>query len=302
MSNRISLITPRDRSLLRLLSWTPATTALLHDASQSFDGGPFQDDRRLRERLAALAREGFVRSWGSAFAGGGLQNYYKITPAGFAMLHGPEVPLPARAYFAEIAPSHFAHTLRLAESVVTVVSASHARDITIERFYRENELVLSVGEDRLQPDCFLRLSSGGRTFSFAFEIDTSQESIDSPAASSIRRKVCLYHAYQNQLLESWRASGKAWEPPRFRVVFLTATVVRAYHILAFTRKIQTYPTRRLVYAAAQDAFVSDEVPLTAPLFLDHFGQWQALVDPHPTAQFLKTPVRLNHLMDSPFVA
>src|SRR5438128_2119065 len=110
MSIRVTL-SPRDRSLLRLLSWTPATTALLLDASRAFDGGPFADDRRLRERLTALAGEGLVRAWASAHPGGGLQNYYKLTPAGFAALHGPDVPQPPRAFFAELAPSTFAHTL-----------------------------------------------------------------------------------------------------------------------------------------------------------------------------------------------
>ena len=207
MSNRTSL-SVRDLALLRLLSWTPATTTLLLDSSKAFEGGPFIDDRRLRERLTALAGEGLVRAWASAHPGGGLQNYYKLTPAGFATLNGPEVALPPRAFFSELAPSTFAHTLRLAEAIVTVVKSSHARRVEIVRFYRENELTFEVGENRLQPDCFVRLATGEKTFSFAFEIDTSQESIDSPAANSIRRKLTLYHSYQNQLLASWLAGGK----------------------------------------------------------------------------------------------
>lgn len=45
MSTPVSL-SPRDRSLLQLLSWTPATTALLHRASMTFDGGAFINERR----------------------------------------------------------------------------------------------------------------------------------------------------------------------------------------------------------------------------------------------------------------
>ena len=159
MSNRITL-SPRDRDLLSLLSWTPATTGLLLVASAAFEGGPYADDRRLRERLTALAAEGFVRARLSAHPGGGLQNYYKLTPAGFAALYGAGAPLPPRAFFAEIAPSLFAHTLRLAEAIVTLAASRKRR----------------------------------------FEIDTGQESVDSPAANAVRRKLTLYHAYQNRAL------------------------------------------------------------------------------------------------------
>ncbi len=301
MSNRI-VLSPRDLALLRLLSWTPATTALLLSASTAFADGPFRDDRRLRERLTALTVEGFVRSWTSAVASGGLQNYYKITPAGFSALHGSDVPLPPRAFFAEITPSHFAHTLRLAEAIVTILRASYNRRIEIVRYFRENELTLPLGTESLQPDCFVRLRSAGRTFSLAFEIDTSQESLDSPSSNSIRRKLTLYHAYQNQALADWNVAAKKWEEPRFRVVFLTASVTRGYHILALSRQIQTQTARRLVYAATQDSFVTEREPLTAPLFLDHFGHWQSLVDLHPSAPFTKAPVRLAPAMETPFGA
>ena len=79
MSNRVSL-SPRDLSLLRLLSWTPATTAQLLRASDAFEGGRFLDERRLRERLQALGEEGIVRAWSAAHAGGGLQKYYFDCP------------------------------------------------------------------------------------------------------------------------------------------------------------------------------------------------------------------------------
>ena len=118
----------------------------------------------------------------------------------------------------------------------------------------------------------------------------------------MRRKLTLYHAYQNGALASWAASGKAWEEPRFRAIFLTASVARAYHVLALARTLQTHPARRLVYAAPLSSFITEPDPLTAPLFLDHFGHWQALADPHPTAAFVKAPVRLGPAMESPFRA
>lgn len=283
---------PRDLSLLRLLSWTPATTALLLAASSTFEGAPFLDERRVRERLQALSEAGFVRSWPSAQAGGGLQNYYKLTPLGFELVCGAEAQQPPRAFFAEVSPSLFAHTFRLAETIVTVARACHARRVAIERFVRENDLTLSAGDQQVQPDCFFRLAFAGRMFNLAFEIDNSQASVDAHALNSIRRKLAVYHAYQELVLAQWRSGGKQWERPRFRVVFLTQSVARAYHILALAAAGTPLLARRLVVAATHAEFVADPDPLLAPVFLDHLGKWQALVDPHPTASSRKSPVRL----------
>ena len=135
MSNRVSL-SPRDLSLLRLLSWTTATTALLVRASSTFEGGPYTDERRLRERLQTLSEAGVIRSWSTAHAGGGLQNYYKLTPLGFELVYGVDTPQPPRAFFSEVSASLFEHTFRLAEVIVETVRACLARRITISRFIR----------------------------------------------------------------------------------------------------------------------------------------------------------------------
>src|SRR6266478_875841 len=116
MPNAISL-SPRDLLLLKLLSWTPASTTLLFRASSTFGTESFLDERRLRERLQALSQAGLVRSWSSAHAGGGLQKYFKLTTVGFQRLYGPEAPLPSRAFFAEVSPSLFEHSFRLAEAI-----------------------------------------------------------------------------------------------------------------------------------------------------------------------------------------
>src|SRR5947209_2117634 len=119
-------LSPRDQSLLRLLSWTPATTALLWQASSTFEGKRFPDERRLRERLQALSEANIVRSWSTAHAGGGLQNYYKLTPIGFDLACGPEAAKPPRAFFEAVTPSLFSHTFRLAEAVVATLCACAA--------------------------------------------------------------------------------------------------------------------------------------------------------------------------------
>ena len=292
-------LSARDVSLLRLLGWTPATTGLILRASPSFEGEPFTDERRIRERLQSLGAAGFVRSWSSAQAGGGLRNYYKLTPSGFQRLYGDEAPQPTRAFFTEVSPSLFAHTFRLAEVIVEVARACHAKRVTIERFIRENELALRVGADQVQPDCFFRLKSGGRPFSLAFEVDNSTESLDSHAVNSVRTKLRIYHAYQESVLSRWLAAGKTWERPRLRVVFLTRSVERAYHILSLAAALTRNRPRRLVYAATHESFVTEPQPLHAPIFLDHGGAWQSLIDLHPTASYSKAPVRLAPAMDSP---
>ena len=299
MSNHINL-TPRDKSLLRLLSWSPATTSLLLRASVAFDGEPFGNERRLRERLQNLIQGSLIRSWSTAHAGGGLQNYYKLTLRGFQVLYGDEATLPSRAFFGEVSPTFFAHTFQIAEVIVEVLRACHRRRVNIERLYRENELTMTVGDDRVLPDCFMRLTADGRPFNLAFEIDASTESIDSNAVNSIKRKLALYDRYQEQVLTEWLHGGKAWERPRFRVVFLTQSIERAYHILTFAAEASQRKSRRLVYAATHASFVTDDESLHAPIFLDHFGDWQSLIDLHPTAAYRKTRVRLAKPMESIF--
>lgn len=297
MSNRISL-TPRDRSLLRLLSWTPLTTSLLLRASETFDEGPFADERRLRERLQSLGERGVVRSWSTGHAGGGLQNYYKLTPQGFELLYSVDAPKPARAFFGEVSPSLFEHTFHLAEVIVAIVRAAHARRVTIERFDRENDLTFAVGDRQVQPDCFFRLVSSGRPFNLAFEVDESTESIDSHAVNSIRSKLGVYGEYQERVLAQWLAAGRTWERPRLRIVFLTRSIARAYHILAHAAQITRNRSRRLVYAATHEGFLAEPEPLHSPIFLDHRGEWQALVDLHPTSRFRKEAVRLTQIVES----
>src|SRR5438105_2843140 len=128
MSNHVYLA-PRDLSLLTLLSWTPLTTALLLRASVTFSGEPFGGERRLRERLQSLAGAGFIRTWPAATGSGGLMNYYKLTPAGYLRVAGPDRTLPPRAFFTEVSPSLFAHTFDLAEVIVEIVRSCHLRRI-----------------------------------------------------------------------------------------------------------------------------------------------------------------------------
>ncbi|MBS0261805.1 MAG: replication-relaxation family protein, partial [Planctomycetes bacterium] len=185
--------------MLRLLSWTPLTTSLLLRVSTTLPGEPFTNERRLRERLQALAAAGFVRRYSAAQAKGGLQNYYKLAPNGWHTLHGSDVALPPKAFFAEISPSLFEHTLTLAEVIAAVIVAAHVHRVTILNVFRENELTFAVGDRQIQPDCFMRFSIAGKNFSVAFEVDLSTESVNSNSQQSLRRKLQTYDAYQSFL-------------------------------------------------------------------------------------------------------
>ena len=180
----------------------------------------------------------------------------------------------------------------LAEVSVETVRACHAGRVTIERFLRENELFFSVGNAQVQPDCFIRFLHSAKPFNVAFEIDESQETVDSRAPNSIRQKLQTYDAYQSLLLSQWHGAGKVWERPRFRVAFLTRTIERAYHILALAAQMTSDTRRRLIYATTREQFLGDPNPIRSPIFLDHVGEWHSLVDLHPSAAYRKTPVRL----------
>ena len=70
-------------------------------------------------------------------------------------------------------------------------------------------------------------------------------------------------------------------------------------VLAVAAETTRNSTRRLVYAATHESYLADNNPLHSPIFLDHQGDWQSLVDLHPSATYRKTPVRLTRPVESP---
>lgn len=288
------IISPRDESVLRLLCRTVCTKHLLLKANPLYFE-PFLDERRVRERLQALASAGLVRAFSTGAIGSPLQ-YYKLTPEGFRKLHGEAAKLPPRSFFTEIALSRFQHTLTVAEVIVHSLVVAREFRIEIDGFHRENELELASGNQRQVPDCHFRFAYSGRHFHALFEIDNSTEPLDSFSHQSIKNKLLGYDAYQDGLLSGWAKSGRKAIRPAFRVVFLTKTQDRADHILSLAATLVRNRDRRLFYAATQDAFLSDRDALRQPIFLDHFGTWQPLVNLHPTAAVLRAPARLKSLV------
>src|SRR5687768_2378769 len=106
-------LAPRDQALLQLLDPTPATASQILRVSVAFDGSPFRDERRTRERLQALVRGKLAHSYSLAVTGGGLANYYVLSAEAYRLLHGPDAALPHRSRFAALPPSRLLHSLSL---------------------------------------------------------------------------------------------------------------------------------------------------------------------------------------------
>jgi hypothetical protein len=295
------VIGKRDAEVLSLLEMTPATAAHLQQASVTFAGEPFRDERRVRERLQALGEAGLVQVFPAAVEGGGLRHYYRLTAAGYRMLHPEAERPPGRSLVAEIAPSRLQHAMATADVIVHTLVACHAARVQILKYHGDGQLTLEIGEYRQQPDCHFQLGYGGRVFNVLFEIDNATEPLDSLREQSIRTKLLGYEAYQDWVLRGWREGGRQAPRPAFRVVFLTRGANRANHMLWLARQCAGNPDRRLVYAATQDAYLGEPRAATEPLLNDHHGGWQALCDLHPSARFVREPVRLSPPLAAPRV-
>lgn len=292
MSQGIAL-SKRDLALLRLLDLTPATAPQIRKASITFDDEPFRDDRRVRERLQSLSAAGFVKSFPAAIPGGGLMSYYRLTLEGQRVAFPDATDAPPRASLAEVAPSRLKHALATAEAIVHTLVACHAKGVRVSQSLGDGKLTLAVGEYRQQPDFHVQLQWNGRYFNFVFEIDNATEPLDSRREQSIRTKILGYETYQDWVLRLWKYAGKQGPRPSFRVVFLTVGAERGNHILWLARELANNRDRRLVYATTQDVFLGEPQAVTQPIFNDHQGYWQALVNPQPSARVLRDPVRLS---------
>lgn len=292
MTNTL-ILSARDQSLLQLLARTPATTTLILKASETFSGEPFHDDRRVRERLQTLAESGLIRAFPATHGVGGPVNWYKLTAEGYRTVHGAEVTLPHRSRFEANSPSRFQHTQVIAEVIVHSLVAAHRDRCIVPFFYGDGEARIDVVSHTFYPDCFFQFALAGKQFNLYFEIDQSTESIDSNAEQSIRTKLLNYEAYQDSLVAWWKSQAKTSLRPFFRAVFLTRSQERAYHILWLAQTCARNADRHLVYAATQDAYLTEPRALQNPLFIDHHGRWQSLVNLHPSSTFHRAPVRLS---------
>ena len=154
-------------------------------------------------------------------------------------------------------------------------------------------LVLEIGEYRQMPDFHMQFLHAGMTFNLVFEIDNATEPLDSKREQSIRTKILGYETYQDWVLRNWSRSGHNGTRPSFRVTFLTIGAERANHILWLAHELARNKDRRLVYATTQDIYLGETLAVTKPIFNDHHGHWQVLVNHQPTSAFLRERVRLS---------
>jgi hypothetical protein len=297
------MLKDRDRDVLRLLDRTPATAPLILKASGCF-AESFEDLRRVRERMQALAAGGWVRSTPMATTSRQAASWYRLTPEGYRLLHGADSVLPHKTFFMPMPPSRQEHALWLAEVIVHTMVAAEQSFLTINDYRRENSVVLSLGSDTLKPDGSMQIrTADGKQFNFFLELDNGTEPIRSPQQrESIERKVRFYERLQDGVLASWQRGDRKRPPPRYRVLFFMRSAERKKHLLRTARQIARNPDRRVCLGVCVAEYLSDPNPLRSPIAVDHHGRWQGLVSEAYEAQFHREPLRLDSVERSLFAS
>lgn len=292
--------------LLRLLELTPATAAEILTASVSFgtpeEPGRFADLRRAREKLEALVAAGLVTVYEYALGERRTVNFYQLSRNGYRFLHGSDPPDSHRRRFDGIAPTGREHAYDLSRLITHAVACAHRRGIRIEWAMPENTYSIVAGPHRMKPDFSVVFGHSGMRFNTFWERDRHTESIDSPAKNSVRNKIIAYETYYNLLADRWRRGDIPGRRPRLRVPFFTDTMERAEHILCTASQLARNPKRLLVYATTLDCFLNDDDALMQPVFLDHCGRFQAVVDLHPSSASPRGPVQLRAPVLAPALA
>jgi hypothetical protein len=264
-SKSATLYTARDQQIHEALALTPLDTQQLLKLSETFYQ-PFTSDRKLRERMQQHSQAGWIHTFTYATTSPGQLNYYKLSAAGYRILHGPRAILPKRAAFNDVSLGLQRHTRHLAD--VFVQTNLHAGRMGLRIFDQrgENQLPLSLGDRIQKPDYSFRLQTRDGTYTFYDEIDESTEPISSTKQrESLEAKIRFHEDYQN-------ATGERY---RVRVFFAKASP-RIAQFLNLARKHATQQ-RSIFYAVLLEDYLKHGSPLTSPVFIDHFNRLQSLV-------------------------
>ena len=260
--------TPRDTEILHGLACSPLSTDQLVKLSRSFRQ-PFTADRPLRRRMQTLVSAGWVRCWQYASTSRGALNYYKLTPAGYRLLHGPKTPLPPKSFFQPVSLGLQEHTRALADFIVHTLVAAHRRGVRLQNFYPESALRLHVGDDTAFPDAAFELVTPHRQqFNYLVELDNGTERVRSQKQDdSLQRKIRFYDRLQDRSY-----------PHRFRVLFVTTrSRERLRHILDAASQSLRNARRSLVYGVYLLDYLKEPDALSSPCFCDHRNRPVALI-------------------------
>lgn len=272
------VVGPRDLDILAALDRHPLTAEQLATLSVTF-AQPFTSVPRVRGRLLELIAAKLVRRWHYATTErGGVSAYYRLSPQGFRVLHGPDMPLPSKRSFHEIGIAFQHHARSLSEFLVAVQIAAHAEGWTFTDYYRENQLRIEVDQEWLVPDAaFALVTPGGESYHFVVELDCSSERVRTlKDTESFARKIRLYDAHQDV------ARG------RFRVVVVTTrSRERMAHLLGAAAVLVRNAKRSLFVGVYLPEFLATSQPLTAPIFRHQSGVTIPLVVIRASAELLR---------------
>ena len=233
-----------------------------------------------------MASAGWVRVLQYASTSHGVENYYKLTTAGYRLLNGPKTPLPSRGFFRPVSLGLQEHTRALSDFIVHMLVSAHDAGIALLSFCRENDLRLTIGEERLLPDNAFQLGTeAGETFNFFVELDNGTEPVSSrKERESWQQKISFYDRFQDQCSY------------RFRVLIVcTRNRQRSNHIMQAAAQMLRNPQRRLFYAASLPRVLSTDNLVTEACFQDHLGKSQSLIPkPFPAAAASVAAQKLDH--------
>ena len=246
-------LTSRDMEILTSLDRTPLTPKQLQVVSQSFQR-PFANETLARRRLGRLRDAGFTRCFPySLVSDGRAPKYWKPTPTGYRLLYGQDSELPNRRYFNEVSVGNHFHTHAIAELVSHLVACGSKHGIVMDRYMRENSLVLEANQHKVLPDGAFRLTrkhQPDRPYSFVLELDNGTERVRSTRdVESIERKVRAYDAHQSQF--------KRDDPNRYLVLFVTTrSVTRLNYVLDSCAQLIRNQNRTLFLGATLESLLA----------------------------------------------
>lgn len=267
-----TVLTPRDLDILTWIGRSPLTVEQLLKVSSSF-AVPFQSDSRVRGRLSQLREAGWVQRYRYAMSQRGTPaDYYKLTLAGYRILHGDSAGPPTKRHFHELKIGRHHHAQSLAEVLVHTAACAHRSKLRLSDVFPENTLRLELGHESLFPDGAFQLTTPqGQSFNFCLELDCGTERLRSGRdRESIERKVHFYDRYQDTAAE------------RFRVLFVvTRNSDRLRHILETAKAVVRNPRRSLCYGVLLQRFLAEPEAATIAILHNHHLDSVALV-PEPS--------------------